>query len=333
MKTTYEVIDISYTDTARSCVACGNLFTQEDDVVFCPVCGAPHHRSCWLEEGHCHYEAAHGTDLQWQPKTQEPEETTPPKEELEKENEPAFNGLPNGVIVVKCPHCGKFVPGQTTPSTCRNCGMELPAVPAPFDATFGNEPAPDANTPIDTATVGKLSRIVMQRRNYYIPRFMALKNQGTKILSWNWSAFFFTTYWFAYRKCHVWAIFSSLIELIALLFMSPFSNQTAAVLSGQQFSSYMEAFHYLMANMNLESGVLLLSQVALLILLVRAILFGLLGNFIYKKECLKRAKQLDEMPKEEAAHRVFKLSGVSVFAPILFYYLIGFLETIVTSFI
>ena len=35
------------------CAACGNVFDENDDVVVCPECGAPHHRSCYLEKGQC----------------------------------------------------------------------------------------------------------------------------------------------------------------------------------------------------------------------------------------------------------------------------------------
>ncbi len=335
------MILISYTDKARNCVACGQEFYPDDDVVFCPVCGAPHHRSCWHEEGHCHYEVAHGTDLQWHPKEepQEPQVSQEnPREETEDNGSPfPFSG---GIAMTKCPHCGRFVPCQPTPSTCRHCGGEIPAIStpfggdgSPFGGSFASAPSANPNEPVDTATVGKLSRIVMQRRDYYLPRFQSLKKQGTKTISWNWSAFFLTTYWFAYRKCYVWAVFSTIIELIALLLLSPMSGQIATFLASQQITSYTQAMELLIANMNFSQSVIWLSQGALLILLIRSLVFGLFGNLIYKKECLRRAQQLDEMPKEEAAYRVFKLSGVSIFAPILFYYLIGIFETVVTSFI
>ncbi|MBR3843910.1 MAG: DUF2628 domain-containing protein, partial [Clostridia bacterium] len=225
----------------------------------------------------------------------------------------------------------------SAPSICHHYGGEIPTATSPFSADsspFGTPSQPiDPNEPIDNATVGKLSRIVMQRRDYYIPRFKVLKKQGTKTVSWNWSSFFLTSYWFAYRKCYLWAVFSSLIELIALLFLSPMSGQIQTFLASQQVATYSQAMQLLIANMEFSKSVVLLAQGALLLLLIRSIVFGLFGNLIYKKECLKRAEQLDAMPKEEAGYKVFKLSGVSIFAPIMFYYLVGIFETIVTSFI
>ena len=48
------------------CPVCYAKFFEEDDIVVCPVCGAPHHRDCYKHEGHCHYQADHGTENQWE---------------------------------------------------------------------------------------------------------------------------------------------------------------------------------------------------------------------------------------------------------------------------
>ena len=36
-----------------SCVRCHAYLFPEDDIVYCPVCGAPHHRECYNQLGHC----------------------------------------------------------------------------------------------------------------------------------------------------------------------------------------------------------------------------------------------------------------------------------------
>ena len=48
-----------------TCVRCHAYLFPEDDVVYCPVCGAPHHRECYNELGHCALEEFHGTDKQY----------------------------------------------------------------------------------------------------------------------------------------------------------------------------------------------------------------------------------------------------------------------------
>ncbi|MEE1006612.1 MAG: RING finger protein, partial [Acutalibacteraceae bacterium] len=62
-----------------TCVRCHAYLFDDDDVVYCPVCGAPHHRECYNELGHCALEALHGTDNQYD-KLKAAEETVPADE-------------------------------------------------------------------------------------------------------------------------------------------------------------------------------------------------------------------------------------------------------------
>ena len=49
--------------TEKHCAYCQAVLFEEDDVVWCPECGAPHHRACWQSLGHCAREALHGQPL------------------------------------------------------------------------------------------------------------------------------------------------------------------------------------------------------------------------------------------------------------------------------
>ena len=90
--------------TQYACPVCGQKFHASDDVVVCPQCGAPHHRTCWKEEGRCHFQSAHGTPSQWKP--------LPDKED------------DNAVV---CGNCGTVNSDGRT--CCQKCGRELyPAV-------------------------------------------------------------------------------------------------------------------------------------------------------------------------------------------------------------
>ena len=55
----------------QSCPVCHAYLFDEDDVVICPVCGAPHHRDCYAHVGHCALEHLHGTDEQYSPPEKE----------------------------------------------------------------------------------------------------------------------------------------------------------------------------------------------------------------------------------------------------------------------
>jgi Zn finger protein HypA/HybF involved in hydrogenase expression len=55
----------------EKCAVCNAYLFEEDDVVYCPECGAPHHRECYNSLGECGLKQFHGTDNQYK----RPEET------------------------------------------------------------------------------------------------------------------------------------------------------------------------------------------------------------------------------------------------------------------
>ena len=92
-----------------TCPVCGKTFQETDDIVTCPECGAPHHRDCWKQEGHCHYEADHGTDKQW-------------KRPEDRAAQTPGAASSQGKV---CPHCG--ADNGEYAEFCSKCGKELPA--------------------------------------------------------------------------------------------------------------------------------------------------------------------------------------------------------------
>ena len=45
--------------TGLKCPVCGKPFTSDDDIVVCPECGAPYHRACYQQAGHCIFQEKH----------------------------------------------------------------------------------------------------------------------------------------------------------------------------------------------------------------------------------------------------------------------------------
>ena len=79
----------------QKCPVCHAYLFDDDDVVFCPVCGAPHHRDCYNAIGHCALEDKHGTDEQYDASVYKKEETSEEQEEKAEESR-----------VVRCRFCG-----------------------------------------------------------------------------------------------------------------------------------------------------------------------------------------------------------------------------------
>ncbi len=326
------MIPISYIEKAGQCVVCKKELDINDDVVVCPECGAPHHRDCWAAEGHCHYREAHGTDLEWHPR-EAPQEQVPPPEEppaaTAKNAHAVF--VVNGVTMAKCPHCGKTVSCEPQEFSCPHCGQPINGVPNLFSGTAPLHGQPvDSGEPIDGIEAGKFARVVLQKAEYYLPRFRRLKKQGGSVVSWNWAAFLLAPYWLAFRKCYLWSVFAAFFDLLWFVLMTPMSLQIASM-SGNP-TSYMQILEQFVNNPPSQAA-LLLGQLAVMVLAIRAILFGLFGNYIYKKECMKRINRLDAMPKTEAAQMAFRLGGVNFFTPLLVYYATSIVQNLILVFL
>ena len=95
------------------CPVCGQLFTENDDIVACPQCGAPHHRSCWQQEGHCHFDDRHCAGFRWEredapaPVGQEKDD-----EYGDEEESPSGSYRDTAERERRCPRCGCCYPCQ-----------------------------------------------------------------------------------------------------------------------------------------------------------------------------------------------------------------------------
>ena len=81
------------------CSACGEAFGERDDVVVCPVCGAPHHRTCWTAAGGCAHGSAHARGYVWVSPVKEPAPAASSADEQPAEE--------TGERRIPCPSCGE----------------------------------------------------------------------------------------------------------------------------------------------------------------------------------------------------------------------------------
>ena len=93
-----------------SCPVCKKPFAENEDIVACPQCGLPHHRSCWMTVGHCYLAEKHGTEEQWSRNKAETE-TAPQRES-------AVDTTAN-----ICPHC--HTRNIEFAEFCTHCGAAL----------------------------------------------------------------------------------------------------------------------------------------------------------------------------------------------------------------
>lgn len=226
--------------TGYHCPVCGKAFAQGDDVVVCPECGAPHHRSCYHTLGHCAHEDKHSAGEAWSPSpaAQQP-------------------GPAAAQAAILCPRCGSHNPAGNI--FCQVCGQQLTAGQMPPEAFTGPYQAPGQqpqgqqgyrragepgqNVPPDYGPAGspqwfqsifselengpELSPGISRRdvcdyvgpNGYlFLLRFQQLVEPGPGLrLSVNWSAFFFSFFYCFYRKMYRMGAILLAITVAALL--------------------------------------------------------------------------------------------------------------------
>ncbi|HIW74485.1 MAG TPA: DUF2628 domain-containing protein [Firmicutes bacterium] len=317
------------------CPVCGKKFQETDDIVTCPECGAPHHRACWQQEGHCHFAADHGTPRQWK-RPEEPSGVPDHRAGPAASSHgpqaapPPSSGAAGGRI---CPRCGKA--NLEYAEFCSQCGYELP--PADWRSGPAQQTPPNCQQPpyqqppyqqyrpqgspyypggygeyspfrvpvvdplggvpqgetIDGERVEDVAAFVGPNSAYYLPRFYKMARTGSR-LSWNWPAFLITPYWLLYRKQYVpggillgLEMVKTFLEAFILgTYIYPQLDMTSTAAMYQSMFSQVQG-----GRLTIYFAILSLMTVISLLLRV---LFGLIGNSLYRRGALKKVKAVRE---------------------------------------
>ncbi len=305
----------------QTCPVCGRHFGEQDDIVTCPECGAPHHRACWKQEGHCHFEELHGTDVRWDQQQQAAQETA--------------------TQARTCPRCGYANPEFA--EFCARCGEEFevtdwqsaPPPPAPPPRPpvgqytphggayppFGAMPVQDPyggvprDAVIEGVPVNAIVEQVGQNSAYYLPRFYRMANGGSKV-SWNWAAMFFESKWLLYRKNCLWGLLSFVVltalSLLNELWIMPQWLTAAGVKTTEDLLLTMDKW---ITN---ETALKWYGLFALITLIMVAaqVLIGMFGNYLYMRSVLRKIKK--QGPQSPyGSQGMFTSGGVSFFLAIL----------------
>lgn len=193
------------------CPVCKKEFTKNDDVVVCAECGTPCHRECYKKDSRCANFEKHGTGFSFVPakKTEKPSTSgklqTPAN--LFGENAKSKNKI-------TCINCGRENP-KAMPF-CLYCGTPLKSE----NSNFGENPfidfkaagiSPDEK--IGETTANETAYFIGTGAKFYLPKFIKEEKNGKK-LSWNFAAFFFSPYWFFFRKMQLFGFIVMLCMLI-----------------------------------------------------------------------------------------------------------------------
>ena len=285
------------------CPVCQKRFIEEDDIVVCPICGAPYHRECYQKAGHCTMENLHACGKAWEP----PAQKTKEEQEAQKEAWREQKGIP-------CPMCGANNPPEGI--FCQICGSRLRGASeqtsAPRHSSFSGQDGPAGTADgfpfggavpraysmafgglspeeeIDGISARDIALYVGENSYYYLPRFKAISNHTG--ITWNWSAMFLNFIYFFYRKMYDIGILL-LILLIAAqipsLFIAPeyakflLENiQDISIGIMPVFNPQTNLWAYRIAPF-IQYGMILIS-----------FLLGMNGNRLYMKHVFSRIRKI-----------------------------------------
>lgn len=283
----------------QDCPVCGSHLFNDDDVVFCPICGAPHHRDCYKSIGHCALEADHGTEREYkrpEPKAEQPEEKTD-----ERPRVCAVCGEKLSESALYCPKCGRSTTAQAQ-NRQPFAGMQGMVI----DPMGGVDP----NDTIEEIPVTHVAKYVMVNTHRYIPVFKKLSKQ--RRIHWNWAAFLFPGGWLCYRKCYKQAF----IFIILAIFCAVLNFPTQLVLDTLPIPSdgmvtYSQIMQIVSENIDQFMGLPWITAAlsTVLNLLTRA-LCGMFGDFMYRQNALDKIRALQK--QEEYPENLPQAGAVSL---------------------
>lgn len=288
-----------------TCPVCGRTFAESDKPVVCPVCGAPHHRTCWKKSGQCHYTAQHGTPEQWK---------KPPCRDDE-----------DSLI---CGNCG--CPNTAGDAVCRKCRRSLSLtehqtgfppksypglspIPLPFSSW-----TPYEEDTFDGQPVGDLIAFMGEKAGHYLSRFQLLRDCRGR-LSWNWAAFLFPLPWLAFRK-----MFRPLCCCLLLTFLFTLPAVIILFLTCRELAVSPEAMQAFIAHgfrpNEAGSGWLytLYSLSPPLFFLLHMTMGGI-GDILYRRHVVRLVAQIALLHPDSLSRRypLVKKGGTSVLAVLL----------------
>ncbi len=281
--------------TGNKCPVCNKAFNPEEDIVVCPLCGTPHHRECYKQNGECANAERHNEGYRWEPEKPQSE----PAPEKAAPTPPPFTG-------------GTIPNSREAASTVFWANQQSPFAAYPKELCEGVE-------------TEEAAEFLGMNAFKYLQNFFYEKS-GKK--TFNWAAFLFMPYWFFYRKMNkIGIIFMAVILGVSLLVSIPQSSQSFSndlyewtekyqymnpeETTAEQEIQSLEEFKSIFTE-NVLGAVLVIAQ-SLLGLLMR-IYAGFMANGWYYKHTVAKIKEIKESTPEPqlVKLKLYKDGGMSM---------------------
>lgn len=306
----------------KSCARCKAYLFEEDDVVYCPICGAPHHRECYSALGHCALEELHDTEKQYDKLSCECEDIANTQEKqdvIEDENEDE-----NGEVV--CKICGNQYP-KSSPR-CNNCGAPNFDKNQHFQGFDFYGGVPKTQELGEGVTAEDAAKFVNVNTPRYIPKFSA----GKKV-SFNWIAFLFPAPWFFARKMYKNGFIAGIFSLIASLFTNVSMENIFAILKlPDNYTQQEFALGLMEALPEISASVLVMMLLGGAISWAVMLITGVFGDYWYKNHVIEKVKII-KAQSEDVDTDYRKKGSVNFILGVAVHMCINYLTVIIMSFI
>ncbi len=277
-----------------SCSLCHSCLFEKDDVVYCPVCGAPHHRECYNSIGHCALESTHGTDQQYDKIKYRNQQA----EQKSEENRSQNNYQENTEYDFKTPF------GDSVR----------------FDFLGG---VPADHLIAEDITAKEAAKFVVSNTARYIPKFV----KSGKV-SWNFMALLFPCGWFLSRKMYKNGIIAGFLNIIALLFLIPLNNLmlNLGIMDSVSAQRLMEALP------SIDMKIFYVGLIGWWLNISISLISALFGDYLYKKHTVNTIRQIKQQ-SENIELDFLKKGGVSLLLFFVGTFAVEYIPTIITNFI
>ena len=301
------------------CAICGSYLFDDDDIVYCAECGAPHHRDCYNSVGHCGKEDMHGK-VETQSKDTE--------KDLRKTNicKNCTSEIPENSKF--CPYCGNI--NKDIDISFEDIKKHI-VINVGADAKLGGIKKDEE---IDGVKAKDIAKFI----NFNAPKLLNLFKKmvtTSKRVSWNWLAFISPQSHALFRKMDMHAYVYSLLEIISYTLLAPFYYGISGIDVAGQGS-------YSLAATLAENPLLYLKPMTIVLAFLGSCLFfgtkifaGLYNDYMYKNHVVKTIKAIRndlDLDDEEA---FYKKGGVRPFLSLglflLFFYFGGYIPGFVAE--